>query len=118
MLDILSIFGEMLIKDVRDRSIREYDMIISGKMKDEDSQKIHEEIKAMGEKEYQLIDKIIPRIVDLTMHNMLRMIEENESLEMMVEKESIDEISDGLAGELYTEDGWIQRFSKQRYEQI
>lgn len=46
------------------------------------------------------------------------MFEDNMEIEVRVENECISEISDGLAGELYTEDGWIQKFSKQRHEEI
>ena len=49
---------------------------------------------------------------------MLCMIEEHEDIDVQVKKQNISDISDGLAGELYTEDGWIQRFTKQRYEEI
>lgn len=30
----------------------------------------------------------------------------------------VREESDGLSGDLYTEDGWIQKYSSQRYEEI
>ncbi|MBD5135552.1 MAG: epimerase [Lachnospiraceae bacterium] len=118
MKDLLSYFGEMLINEVRDRTIRGFDMRITGKMKDESSKKLFEKVQQMSDEQRLVIEKIIPQIVDLSIHNMLCMIEENANIDMQVENEIISELSDGLAGELYTEDGWIQRFSKQRYEEI
>lgn len=50
------------------------------------------------------------------MHNMLFMIEEHEEIELLYKEENIAEKSDGLSGELYTEDGWIEKYSKKLYE--
>lgn len=50
------------------------------------------------------------------MHNMLFMLEEHEEIEMLYAGENIVEESDGLSGELYTEDGWIEKYSKKMYE--
>ncbi len=118
MDDVLSYFGEKLINEVRDRTIRRFDMRITGKMRDENSQKLFKEVSELDENCIRLISRIIPQVVDLSIHNMLCMFEENPEMEIQVENECINKISDGLAGELYTEDGWIQRFSNQRYEEI
>ena len=118
MDDVLSYFGEILMNEVRDRTIRGFDMKITGKMMDKDSQKLFEEVNKMKDEQRLLVEKIIPQIVDLCIHNMLCMIEDCTSIDIQVEKKSICEMSDGLAGELYTEDGWIQRFSRQRYEEV
>ena len=48
---------------------------------------------------------------------MLEMFEQHDDIELNMSNENLNQISDGLAGELYTEDGWIQKFSKQRYEE-
>lgn len=118
MDDVLSFFGEILISEVRDRTIHGFDMRITGKMRDENSQKLFEEVQQLNNEQRQLIEKIIPQIVDLSIHNMLCMVDEHANIDVQIEEESISEISDGLAGELYTEDGWIQRFSKQRFEEV
>ena len=111
-------FGKILINDVRDRTIRNIDSIISGKMKDSESQVIYKKISNFGEDEKLLINILIPKIIDFSIHNMLEMFEENEKIELIINGKNLAEISDGLAGELYTEDGWIQKFSEQRYEDI
>ncbi|WP_455718513.1 hypothetical protein [Anaerosporobacter sp.] len=118
MEDVLSYFGEVLIKEVRDRTIHGFDMRVTGKMKDGDSQKLYAEMQKMSNEQRQLIERIIPQIVDLSIHNMLFMIEEYPNIDLQVEAEKMSELSDGLSGELYTEDGWIQRFTKERYEEI
>lgn len=54
-------------------------------------------------------------IVDTTLHHLLWTVEQEDLIEFTFKEDdqivNINEISDGLAGELYTEDGWISRFS-------
>lgn len=49
---------------------------------------------------------------------MLCMFEEHSDIDVIVCNSDIVEDSDGLAGELYTTDGWIHKFSKERYEEV
>ena len=41
-------------------------------------------------------------------------IEDSENIVVLSGEENIAELSDGLAGELYTENGWIELYSEQR----
>ena len=43
---------------------------------------------------------------------MLFMIEGDPELQLIFQGVDLKEVSDGLSGELYTEDGWIQKFSE------
>jgi hypothetical protein len=109
----LDLFGEILIKNVRDEAIEQWDMTIQGKMKSEESQRLHNLISLSGQSE--LINDLVPKIVDATLHHLLWTLEQDESIDVTIndgnKPVSIKDISDGLAGELYTEDGWINRFS-------
>lgn len=67
---------------------------------------------SLSSDDIEIVRWLIPEIVDVSLHNMLFMIEENDDIELLFENENLKEISDGLAGELYTEDGWIDKFSK------
>ena len=69
----------------------------------------------MNDEQKSLISDIIPQIVDLSIHNMLCLFEEHDEFQIIVDGENIADISDGLSGELYTSDGWIEKFSEQRY---
>lgn len=52
--------------------------------------------------------RIIEQVTDLSIHNMLCMFEDHEELKLLLNEENLVEESDSLAGELYTEDGWIK----------
>ncbi|MCM3125997.1 MULTISPECIES: epimerase [unclassified Mesobacillus] len=109
----LDLFGEILMKNVRDEAIEQWEMTIQGKMKSEESQSVHNLISLSGQSE--LINDLVPKIVDTTIHHLLWTLEQEEAIDITINNGnkpvSIKEMSDGLAGELYTEDGWINRFS-------
>lgn len=115
MNNYLNEFGEVLIEEVRDRTIRLFDKKMQGMMKDEDSQFLFAQVNKLSEEQKLLINKVIPQIVDLSLHNMLCVFEEHDEFQIIIHGENIVDISDGLSGELYTVDGWIEKFSKQRY---
>lgn len=112
--ELLDVFGEILMKSVRDEAIKQWEKTIQGELKSQESQKLHKLISSSGQS--QLFIDLVPKIVDTTLHHLLWAFEQNELIDINVSNEdskqiSIKEISDGLAGELYTEDGWISRFS-------
>ena len=115
MDNCLNEFGEVLIKEVRDRTIRLFDKKVQGMMRDRDSQLLFEKISKLSEEQKLLISEIIPQVVDLSLYNILCMFEEHDEFQIVRDGENIADISDGLSGELYTSDGWIEKFSEQRY---
>ena len=42
------------------------------------------------------------------------MIEDSDDFVLSIRDDDVRDLSDGLAGELYTDDGWISRFSSER----
>jgi hypothetical protein len=118
----LDYFGEVLMQKVRDEAIDDWDRIITGGMKSPRAQMVYNKIIEENPDSVELLKWIIPKIVDTTLHHLLCTLEQEEGIVIKVisddeQVESIRDVSDGLAGELYTEDGWITRFSKQRYEE-
>lgn len=109
-------FGEIFISEVRDRTIRIFDKTINGFMKSASSQALYHEVQKLDDSQRELIKKIISRVTDLCLHNMLCMFEDYDNMNLLMYGDNIKEVSDGLAGELYTEDGWIEKYSKQRID--
>ncbi len=113
MHNCLNEFGKVFIKEVRDRTIRLFNKKVQGVMKDKESQLLFEQVNKLSEEQQLLINKIIPQFVDLSLHNMLCVFEEHDEFQIVIDGENIADISDGLSGELYTSDGWIEKFSDQ-----
>lgn len=116
--EIIEAFGKLLISDVRDHTIETFDGMLQGTIKGITAQKIQEKIKTFDQEQMDALEWMVPQIVDLCLHNMLWMAEQQEDITLLFRGTELREESDGLAGELYTEDGWIQKYSSQRYEEI
>lgn len=111
----LDLFGEVLMNRIRDEAIDDWERIFQGKMKDNESKKILDALESFNPVQVKFIIDLFPKIVDTTLHHFLWTLEQ-EDINVIVKLEdnkslNIREISDGLIGELYNEDGWISRFS-------
>jgi hypothetical protein len=128
--DILDEFGELLMERVRDISIEELDQGVKGKAKDFIGKRVRD-IVGNDPKVMEKVLQIIPVAVDTTLHYFLWMLEDEVSvklehkigLKLFIDLPSgtvqnICDISDGLSGELGTSEGWVVRFSKERYDEI
>ncbi len=61
---------------------------------------------------------LVAAVVDSTLHHLLRTLQNDSHVRIAVslgstEVSNLAKISDGLAGELYSDEGWIARFSKE-----
>jgi len=111
-------FGELLIKEVRDRVIGNMDEAVSRKLKSKWDKYIFTQIKKHRNNSKEILHFMIPIIVDLTIAHFLELIEYEVDLDLVVEtsegNKSLKEMSDGLSGEIYSDSGWIKRFSEYR----
>lgn len=108
-------FGQVFIKDVRDRAISDIDMVLEGKYLDDEALAMSNSFKQLDSSSKDFINNLIPNIIDSCLFDFLDMIEQNEEIELKMNGINIAEKSDGLAGELYTKYGWIQKYSTERF---
>jgi len=114
--DKLEFLGQTLMRLCRDESIEHIRMVLSGKMKGGKAEAVRQELGLLDPVVLGSVLRIVPAMVDSVLHNFLWMLEQTEELDLVVALDG-DEIrasdeSDGLAGELYGEDGWIARCSQ------
>lgn len=113
---VLDYLGSILMERVRDASVTDVDMILSGKMQGDEAERIRQALAALGPSALQALQGMVPALVDQVVHNLLATIDEFPDLELVVtrsgEATNASELSDGLAGELYGNGGWIARFSR------
>ena len=112
MENILDEFGKILIKEVRDNVIDAMNERIDGERKGITAQLIQKKIAILNNEQIEILKWLIPEIVDFSLDSMLFMFEGHPDLQLVFQGVDLKEVSDGLSGELYTEDGWIQKFSK------
>lgn len=116
----LDLFGRLLMTAVRDRSIHKWDRILDGSLRGRTAEQVRQLVAESGSDVTGLLHELVPRIVDSTIFWMLQMFEESPDLCLYIRDQThpVQELrdqSDGLAGELFSEDGWIQRFSHCRH---
>ncbi len=120
MIEKKDFFGKELMYSVRDPSISRFEDILNGKLKSKELIELTNKLNDFNEPEREFIKKLVITVVDNVIYNFLNVLEENEdTLTLLVnneggEKEDIVGLSDGLSGELFTNDGWIGKFSHYR----
>jgi hypothetical protein len=114
--EILNDFGKHLINNVRDETIECMEMIISGKMKSEEAQLLYKKTIELNNEIKNIINEIIINTIDRNIARLLDLFEQTGKYIIAYdngdEKININEISDGLSGELYGKNGWIKKYSK------
>ena len=117
-------FGELLVKKVRDKAIGDWERIISGEMKGVTSERVKQQIISFTPEQKNVLCKLIPLVVDTTLHHLLFTAEQEQSLQLMIDdtgedvSQNLRNISDGLPGELYGNNGWIARFSTKSKDNV
>lgn len=115
--EVLNQAGERIIRFVRDDAIETYEQTEVGFAKAAQYEALYRRLRELPEGQRALVRDAVVKMVDLTLHNFLWMLEGGEGLELLFKTKdgeviNLTELSDGLAGELYSEDGWIAKFSK------
>lgn len=115
----LAHFGRELIDSARDWPIRELDRLVDGSAVAPGDRLTHEEIARFGPEVQDLVKKLIPEIVDRTLHYVMFMFQDPAHTGIRISVTTpdgeiypdLDAESDGLAGDLIA---WIDVYSKQR----
>lgn len=112
----LDIFGEFLVKNLRDKGIENAEILLDNKSKAPSNLKIQAELSKFDESQKQLIKEIVIKSIDVAIHDFLFSLHEladfENNIQISVNGENIVEFSDGIHGESYSEDGWNTKFSK------
>lgn len=110
-------FGQVLVRNVRDEAISDWEMIVSGHTKSQRAQELRDRLSGFSDEQRQVFLSLVPEVADTVLHHLLRCLEEEDDIELAVTADgervqSLRDVSDGLPGELYTDEGWIARFSE------
>lgn len=90
------------------------DKMIEGTMKGEDSKIVFDKIVNFTDEQKEILKFVVSTTVDKVLDSFLFMIEQHENIGLLYNDINLNDESDGLSGELYTEDGWIEKYTSQR----
>ena len=115
IINPLDKFGKFIVKNMRDKGIDNYDKLVKGIWKTPFLQALQEDLRQFDEKQLSIIRQCIGSSIDTAIHDFLFAMQESADLgqgvEIIVDKTNIVEISDGLHGEPFGEDGWYAKYS-------
>lgn len=110
------VFGQFLVTEFRDNTIDFFEILVKGDWKSPGLQKLQLELSSFDQDQIDIIRRVLIRSIDTGMHDLLFKLQEQADFEneikILVNGTNIIAESDGLHGELFTEDGWNHRFSK------
>lgn len=113
--NILDFFGKIFVKEIYDVSVRRAHNIIDGKVNAPSLLKMHDNFHGISNENLGHIKEFAQETIMATLHNFFWMIEQSDDFDLVVKTKdgtiSLKEISDGLYGEAYGEDGWIAKYS-------
>lgn len=121
-MSALDLFGKMLI-EARDRAIVQWDHMLDGGRHYPPWERFLQKFPNFDERSREMIREVLPHIVDTFMYCLLDELEataQTVRVSVLLGNETIPDlhrISWGLPSEPTGENGWLARFSKQRYEQ-
>ena len=113
----LNKFGEFVVAHLRDWGIEFTEKLLVKHWKAPALQKLEEELQTFSDKEKDIIMQVVIEAIDNSIHNFLFALEEENArndngIQILIGNKNVVELSDGLCGEAYGEDGWYAKYSK------
>jgi hypothetical protein len=112
----LDYLGEFLIKNHKDRTLSTLEKSFAGQWKVKSLQEFQSFIKSLSTEQKEILFKGFEFIITGALHDLLfNLMEENHftgRIKLLVDNHDAVKISDGLHGEQFSKDGWIEKFSK------
>ncbi len=115
-LNSIDKFGKFLVENLRDRGIQSAEFLLENKWKAPSLQKLQLELSKLSDAQKGLVMQTVTQCIDTAIHDFLFAIQEKfdfeNDIQILVDNENIVELSDGIHGEAYTDEGWYARFSQ------
>lgn len=117
MSELLDDFGSELMLEARDEAVAVLDRLVEGRDESDRGRRMSSLLGELSAREVEACRALALEAVDITLHYVLWMFERSDRFDIVDRRPqeqpvSVRDLSDGLSGELYTEDGWIARFSR------
>jgi len=108
-------FGRIIAEDLRDSILNRYLDIETRHVIPEVQKRFSDELNEFNKEQKQFIRSLITAIVTSGIHDFLFALEEKrEGIQVLIDGVDLADASDGLQGEIFTEDGWFERFSQHK----
>jgi hypothetical protein len=108
-------FGELIVTQLRDTTLDFFDGLAYGRWRAPATRRLQVDLAALSSEQREVVRRCVVACVDRGIHDFLFALHEaqrGDEVTIIVDGHNVAELSDGLQGELYGEQGWIARFGK------
>lgn len=104
------------MKNLRDQALEDLEMLLRGAWKSPATHDMQNRLGLLTADQRELFREVADRIITTGMHDFLFALQEasdaNQGIEVRVDGTNVASLSDGLHGEIFSEEGWIAKHSK------
>ncbi len=106
-------FGQLISKGLRDQALGRCEDITERKVKSQECLEINDSLSSLTDEQISVVKRLVTSCVDTGIHDFLYTLDEKQDeLSVSINGEDIVKESDGLNGELFSDDGWFAKYSK------
>ncbi len=104
-------FGKFIVENLRDKGIDFAEDLLKGHWKAPELIEMQNEIANFNSSQKTVFIKAITATIDGAMHDFLFALQEINDIKILVDGQNIVELSDGIHGEAYSDEGWFAKYS-------
>ena len=111
----LDTFGRLIVNQFVDQGIERFINLQQNKLKSPSTEWLRENLSSLDESQTKIVEKLVVDVLTSATHDFLFALaeaHEDGHMEINIQGVNVLDMSDGLAGELFGEAGWLSRFSQ------
>lgn len=109
-------FGQFVIEQLRDNPLEFYDRLAAGQWKAPRLKELQAQLAELNDDQRIVVRQCVVEVINHCLHDFLFALaegqHERQGIDVLVDREPVAGLSDGLQGEPYSDEGWIARFSR------
>ena len=105
-------FGKFLVNNLRDKGISYTEILLKGNWKAPSLINLQSELGKLSESQKEAIKKVVISAIDSSIHDFLFALQEQLEIQILSDGEDITELSDGIHGGQFSDEGWFAKYSK------
>ncbi|MFP5043064.1 hypothetical protein [Parasediminibacterium sp. JCM 36343] len=111
-------FGKFIVENLRDKGIDFAEGLLKNLWKAPSLLKIQNEIATLNDNQKIAFIKAITQTMDGAIHDFLFALQEqadfDNDIQILVDGQNVVELSDGIHGEAYSDEGWFAKYSRHK----
>lgn len=108
----LDLFGKFLVENLRDRGINFAERILKNESKAPVYSELQSKLSQLTSDQKESVKIAVLASFDSAIHDFLFAIQDVNHIQILVEGKNIVDLSDGIHGESFSDEGWNAKFSK------